>query len=165
MHDPNSRQGPGRPSKFDERLGEKIVELFEKGKTFRQVCDLVGIHPKTLRIWMKNKAHLRASIKEAKLTADELVETSLFQMAMDGDTTAAIFWLKNRQPERWRDKRDLNITSDNRLEKMKDDELLKEKSRFDQIAETFMKRLEGNLARDVTPTEGSDSGDPDSNGT
>ncbi|GAB7207355.1 hypothetical protein OS21_38510 [Dickeya oryzae] len=28
------------------------------------------------------------------------------------DTTAAIFWLKNRQPKIWRDKQDINHTSD-----------------------------------------------------
>lgn len=112
---------------------------------------------------MKNKAHLRASIKEARLSADDLVETSLFQMALEGNHVAAIFWLKNRQPERWRDKRELGITNENRLEKLKDEDLLKEKSRYDEIADRFLQRLEGTLVRDVTPEEGSDSGDPDGN--
>jgi hypothetical protein len=31
------------------------------------------------------------------------VENSLYQMALDGNVTAAIFYLKNRRPDRWRD--------------------------------------------------------------
>ena len=37
------------------------------------------------------------------------------------DVTAQIFWLKNRQPERWRDQRHLTI--DNDLEGMSDEDL------------------------------------------
>lgn len=37
---------------------------------------------------------------------EELV-TGYDQMHVPPDTTAQIFWLKNRQPEKWRDKRDV----------------------------------------------------------
>lgn len=32
------------------------------------------------------------------------------------DTTAMIFWLKNRKPTEWRDKKDLSVTTDKKLE-------------------------------------------------
>lgn len=35
------------------------------------------------------------------------------------DTTAIIFWLKNRHPEAWRDKKDVNVTDDSHIEALK----------------------------------------------
>ena len=35
---------------------------------------------------------------------DYEVENALLKRALSGDTTAQIFWLKNRKPEKWRDK-------------------------------------------------------------
>lgn len=39
-----------------------------------------------------------------------------------GDTTAQIFWLKNRKPIEWRDKKDVNLTTDKSLEDFFGDE-------------------------------------------
>lgn len=38
------------------------------------------------------------------------------------DTTAQIFWLKNRKPVEWRDKKDVNLTTDKSLEDFFGDE-------------------------------------------
>jgi hypothetical protein len=35
--------------------------------------------------------------------SDDRVEESLYRNALAGNTTAQIFWLKNRRPDRWRD--------------------------------------------------------------
>ena len=35
--------------------------------------------------------------------SDARVEESLYRNALAGNTTAQIFWLKNRRPDRWRD--------------------------------------------------------------
>ena len=37
---------------------------------------------------------------------DDEVEEALHKKALEGDTTAMIFWLKNRRPNDWRDKRE-----------------------------------------------------------
>ena len=44
---------------------------------------------------------------------------------MPSDTTAAIFWLKNRQPQLWRDRKELdaNVTLGDELEGLSDEEL------------------------------------------
>ena len=47
-----------------------------------------------------------ASIK-SKEQADSEVEKSLYQTALDGNTTAQIFWLKNRKAKEWRDKQQI----------------------------------------------------------
>lgn len=42
------------------------------------------------------------------------------------DTTAQIFWLKNRRPDRWRDKQDIHVSGSLNTEKTKLDDLLKQ---------------------------------------
>ena len=50
----------------------------------------------------------RCALKAGKEASDDRVERSLYQLAIGWNgqppnTTAAIFWLKNRRPDRWRD--------------------------------------------------------------
>ncbi|MDU9695158.1 helix-turn-helix domain-containing protein [Priestia aryabhattai] len=42
----------------------------------------------------------------------ELVITKLVKKRQAPDTTAQIFWLKNRRPDKWRDKQDVEHTGD-----------------------------------------------------
>ncbi len=57
----------------------------------------------------------KAAIKDAKSVANALVETSLFEQALAGNTTASIFWLKNREPERWRDVHKIDVSGEVKL--------------------------------------------------
>ena len=43
-------------------------------------------------------------LKRGKEVVDYQVENALLNKALGGDTTAQIFWLKNRRPDKWRDK-------------------------------------------------------------
>ena len=57
---------------------------------------------------MKKYPEFRCALKAGKEASDDRVERSLYQLAIGWNgqppnTTAAIFWLKNRRPDRWRD--------------------------------------------------------------
>lgn len=56
----------------------------------------------------------------------EMVTTKKVKKEVVPDTTAQIFWLKNRKPEQWRDKRDVSVDGniDTRTEKL--DSILKQ---------------------------------------
>ena len=45
---------------------------------------------------------------------------------MPSDTTAAIFYLKNRKPDTWRDKQDVQVSGSLDTEKSKLDDLIKQ---------------------------------------
>lgn len=47
-----------------------------------------------------------------------LVETKRTIKHVAGDTTAQIFWLKNRQPARWRDTKDMRMSGTRTLEEL-----------------------------------------------
>ena len=46
------------------------------------------------------------ALKKGKAVVDFAVENALLKNALAGDTTAQIFWLKNRKRDKWRDRHD-----------------------------------------------------------
>ncbi len=126
----------GRPRKtIDEIALDKFVKLGEKGYTDKQLCKMMGIDNQTLANYKKEFPEFFDALKRGKAIADGQVELSLFQRAMGyshpdvnvsnyqgnviitpiikhypPDATSMIFWLKNRQPARWRDKQEIEST-------------------------------------------------------
>lgn len=52
--------------------------------------------------------------------------TKIVKKEIVPDTTAQIFWLKNRRPDKWRDKQDVQVSGTLEAEKTKLDELIKQ---------------------------------------
>ncbi|WP_398457392.1 helix-turn-helix domain-containing protein [Sphingomonas albertensis] len=101
----------------------------EAGATDRDIADLFEVSERTLYRWKHTHPEFAAALVVGKEVADARVEQSLYRRAtgytydsskfhmhegcvivtpyeehVPPDTTAAIFWLKNRKPEAWRDK-------------------------------------------------------------
>lgn len=112
----------------------KIEGWARDGLTDEQIAKNMGITAKTLYAWKNKYGEICKSLKRGKEVVDRLVENALLKRALgysyteityEGgvetkrvvkevvpDTTAQIFWLKNRKPEDWRDKREIT-TDDN----------------------------------------------------
>lgn len=73
------------------------------GLTDEQIAKNMCISTSTLYEWKKKYSEISESLKEGKEIADYLVENALFKNALEGNTTAQIFWLKNRKRDKWRD--------------------------------------------------------------
>ena len=82
------------------------------GLTDEQIAERIGITTRTLYNWKNYEVNgtypIRQALKSGKEVIDYAVESALLKKAMEGDTTAMIFWLKNRRPDKWRDKPDAN---------------------------------------------------------
>jgi hypothetical protein len=141
----------GPKTKFNEKIGEAFVRLTEEGKTLEEAADLLGFSKKTLCTWMGKHVDLGVAVREARKPADELVEAALFRRATGyshpeekvaisklgdvipyvvekrypPDTQAAVFWLRNRQPKRWKEKTEGDVTVNNNLtvENLTDEQL------------------------------------------
>lgn len=141
----------GRKSGFNEKVGETILRLIKEGKTEAEIAEVIGVCTRTLSNWKGKNPELLHAVRESKLVADELVEASLFRRAVgyshpeeklfahEGkvlsketvtkhyppDTQAAMFWLRNRQPERWKEKTegDVNVNNNFHVEKLTDEQL------------------------------------------
>lgn len=126
-------KGRGAPAKYNSEFHPKLARYMARsGATDDEVAKEFGIARSTLYEWKKKYQLLSDALKENKQFTDYLVEDSLLKRALgydyaaieetelaDGgvitkrttkhikpDVTAQIFWLKNRQPDKWRDKQD-----------------------------------------------------------
>jgi hypothetical protein len=79
------------------------------GLTDEQIADKCCIVSSTLYEWKKKYPDFSEALKKGKEVVDTEVENALYQKALAGDTTAMIFWLKNRRPDKWRDKQEISV--------------------------------------------------------
>ena len=79
------------------------------GLTEEQIAHNIGITRETLRVWKKKYSGISGALKKGKEVVDIAVENALLKKALSGDTTAMIFWLKNRKADRWRDRHESAI--------------------------------------------------------
>jgi transposase-like protein len=100
--------------KYEEWLKPDGLILIEgwarDGLTDEQIAHNIGIRRETLWSWRKQFPNIDNALKKTKEVVDRQVENALFKKACEGDTTAMIFWLKNRRPNDWRDKRETQLS-------------------------------------------------------
>ena len=102
------------------------------GLTDEQIAHNMGIATKTLYDYKNRYSNISESLKKGKEVVDLEVENALFKRAMGykytettkengivtkevikdmaPDTTAQIFWLKNRKPAQWREKQEIEVS-------------------------------------------------------
>lgn len=94
--------------KYEYWLNDEGLTLLEgwarDGLTDQQIAHNIGVNTATLYEWKKRYPEISESLKKGKEVVDFQVENALLKKALDGDTTAQIFWLKNRKKDKWRDK-------------------------------------------------------------
>jgi hypothetical protein len=93
----------GRPSKYNDGVPEQVRELALQGKTDEEIASSLEVSRSTLALWKARHPEFSDALKVWKDHADDQVEHTLYRKALSGDTTACIFWLKNRRSNDWRD--------------------------------------------------------------
>jgi len=124
-----------RPSKYQPEYATQAAKLCALGATDSQLADFFGVSVSTISLWKVEHSEFSEALKMAKEEADAKVEQSLYRRAMGfecdevdirvidkeviqtpirkiypPDTTAAIFWLKNRKPSQWRETKAIELT-------------------------------------------------------
>lgn len=129
----------GRPTAYRDEFAEQAAKLCALGATDIEIADFFDVDVRTVYRWKHDHDEFCQAIKAAKGAADERVERSLYQRAIGyeqeevkifmpsgaknpvyapfrakiaPDTTAGIFWLKNRRPDEWREKSEQKLTVD-----------------------------------------------------
>jgi len=153
---PKTKSNPvGRPTKFDDINLDYIKKLILAGWTDSQVCEFFEVSERSLYRWKEKFDEFRQSLKDWKLIADEKVELSLYERACGyshpedkifnnngkplvvptirhyaPDPTSMIFWLKNRQPDKWKDLK--NVDHSGELDVILHEQLKESRSRLPQ---------------------------------
>ena len=127
-------------AKYNEWITEegllKIEGWARDGLTDEQIANNIGIRRPTLYDWKNKYPDFSDALKKGKEVIDRQVENALLKRALgyeyvettkeltnlgltvtkqvtkqvSPDTTAQIFWLKNRKPKEWRDKKETEVT-------------------------------------------------------
>lgn len=125
----------GRPTKYKPEYAELAYKFCLLGATDADLARFFEVEEKTVNNWKKEYPEFLQSIKRGKELADAEIAQKLYHRAKgyeheedkifqyEGepvivpttkhyppDTTAAIFWLKNRQPQKWRDRQEVEHT-------------------------------------------------------
>lgn len=125
----------GRPTKYKAEYAKQAAKLSELGATDREIADFFEVNEATVHRWKHTHPEFCESLKVGKEAADDRVEQALYRRALGyshdavkiinvngvvaheqyvehypPDTTAMIFWLKNRRKEVWRDKQEHGLT-------------------------------------------------------
>lgn len=129
----------GRPTKYDPKFADQAIKLCELGATDVDLAEFFDVSPRTILRWQSEFKDFCRALKVGKEFADTRVERSLYQKAVGfrwveqevvklkkgvnlefveiidvertapPDTTACIFWLKNRRKEQWRDRHEHEV--------------------------------------------------------
>ena len=84
-----------------------LIEGWAKdGLTQQQIANNLGIGLSTLKKYKNKSVAIRTALKKGKEVSDYEVENALYQAAINGSVSAMIFWLKNRRPDKWKDKKE-----------------------------------------------------------
>lgn len=94
----------GRKTLFRDYMLTEGYRLGALGLTLEEIADFWNIHRATLHRWTKKHPEFCDAIKRGKDEADVTVIQALLKEAKEGNIAGIIFWLKNRQPDKWRDR-------------------------------------------------------------
>lgn len=138
----------GRPSGYKPEFAEQAKKLCQLGATDSDLADFFAVSVRTIANWQSKHEDFLHALKGGKEEADNRVERSLYQRAVGyeydavkifnsngtplvvpyrekcpPDTTAMIFWLKNRRAQQWRDVQKVEHGGPGDFDRMSDDEL------------------------------------------
>jgi hypothetical protein len=141
----------GAPTLYRPELAELGRRLALLGATDQEMADALGIDQVTLDRWKTRRKEFRGAIEQGKIQADAEIAQSLFNRARGyrheatkifmpagseapvyapyvkyypPDTNAALAWLSRRQPDRWKERQQVDIsgTLEHRLNQMTPEE-------------------------------------------
>lgn len=127
--------------KFDYWLTAEGLTLIEgwarDGLILEEIAYNMGINRSTLYKWQRSYIPIDNALKNGRAVADRKVENALFNRAIGGDVTevkvtegkdgksvvtttkhvpadvtACIYWLKNRKPDEWNDRKTVTVEAD-----------------------------------------------------
>jgi len=99
--------GSGRKARITPENRERIIGALCLGADMHLAAATLGISRQALYKYLEKHPRFREDVEDARSIADDKVERALYKRAVDGDVRAQVFWLRNRRPDRWRERHEL----------------------------------------------------------
>lgn len=133
------REGAGHPTLYKPEYVRQTEKIAKLGATDIEIADFFEVDVRTLYRWKNAHPEFEAALKVGKDEPDNRVVRSLYQRAcgyeqdsvkifmpagaeepvyapyrekIAPDTTACIFWLKNRKKDEWRDRQEHELSGE-----------------------------------------------------
>jgi hypothetical protein len=153
----------GRPPAYKPEFPEQATKLCKLGAVDVEIASFFKVNISTISEWKTEHPEFGEALKVGKSVADDRVERSLYTRAIGytyesvkiflpkgstrvedavivpylehvpPDTTACIFWLKNRRKDQWRDVHRHEIGRAGEFDKLSDAELVTELAKTAQL--------------------------------
>lgn len=94
----------------------EVIDLLKEGKDEADMKVESALYKRAIGY------DIEETTTEMKIGENGSVQTTVVKKTkkhVAGDTTAQIFWLKNRRPNEWKDKQDVNVTNDDWVDALK----------------------------------------------
>ena len=103
----------GRPTKYRKEYCYIAIDFLSEGYSVTALAGHLKVARSTVFKWAEDNPEFSDALKTGQALAAEWWERVLRQVALtgDGNASAAIFGVKNRSREEWRDKQELDHTS------------------------------------------------------
>lgn len=92
------------------RQKKAFLESLRSGVTIKDACKAVDLSRDTIWRWRKKWKGFNNKILSVIDSRTQTVEDALYGSALSGNVAAQIFWLKNRDRDRWKDRFEHEIT-------------------------------------------------------
>jgi transposase-like protein len=156
---------------FSKSVEERMISLYEDGCTDAQVAKELGVSTRTIYYWKSRYVADLQAINRAKANVDEMVEAALLRVALGyshpeekifcafgqvtkvqtmkhypPDVKAAIYWLNNRNPDRWKNR--LTVEPGSKFDEVSREKQVQPKKTFKEFCveagypEPFEKQIE-----------------------
>ncbi len=99
-----------KPYKFTAAKKEAYLEALRRGSLRGAAAKAAGVTRWTVLAHARKDPEFAKAIEDAEISLVQVVEDALYKTAAGGNTTAQLFILMNRAPERWKDRRNLQHT-------------------------------------------------------
>lgn len=124
----------GKPTKYRQQYAEEAYKLCLLGAIDDELADFFKVCTTTIDTWKLKYPSFKAALRNGKKIADAKVAHALYNRAIGyehaseeifhhqgdikrvqttkryaPDTTAGIFWLKNRNMQNWREKQEIEV--------------------------------------------------------
>jgi len=103
---------------------QEYLQAVRKGASPLQACTLIGVTTEALQATEEADPEFAAAVDEVGVLLSQNAAAKLYREGMEGNVSALTFLLKNRPPPEWT-RRDPLGMSDDELDNLSDDELLK----------------------------------------
>ena len=97
---------------------QQVEDLAAQGLTLEEISSSLGINPSTLYRKKKQMRELQDALKRGQSKGIAQVANALFSAALDGNTSAMIFYLKTRAG--WKEKQTIELEGGDKPIKVQD---------------------------------------------